>query len=88
MKYRLLFSERAKKEISKLDNSTSKLLQGWILKHLLNCENPRQYGKALTANKAGYWRYRIGDYRLIVEIHDEEFIILAITFGHRSIIYK
>lgn len=88
MKYSLLFSERAKKEIEKLDNSTSKLLKGWISKHLLDCDDPRAYGKALTANKTGYWRYRIGDYRLIVEIHDDEFIILAITFGHRSKVYK
>lgn len=88
MKFNLVFTERAKKEISKLDNSTKRLLKGWISKHLMDCENPRAFGKALTADKVGYWRYRIGNYRLIVEIQDDEFVVLAITFGHRSEVYK
>lgn len=56
----------------------------WIVKHLANCENPRAFGKDLTKDKIGYWRYRAGNYRIIAEIHDSEFIILALTFGHRS----
>lgn len=88
MKYKLLFSKRAKNEISKLDNSTSKLLKGWVSKHLTDCENPRVYGKDLSGNMSGYWRYRIGDYRLICEIHDDELIVLAITFGHRFKVYN
>lgn len=88
MTYEVRFSDRAKKEISKLDKSTKQLLQRWLQKHLVNCENPRAYGKGLTADKTGLWRYRIGDYRLICEIHDAELIILALTFAHRSEVYK
>ena len=88
MKYQLLFSSRCKKEISKLDSSTKRLLKGWISNHLLNTDSPRSTGKALTGNKNGYWRYRVGNYRLIVEIHDKELLVLAITFGHRSEVYK
>lgn len=88
MKYQLVFSSRCKKEISKLDNSTKHLLKGWISNHLLNTENPRSTGKALTSDKNGHWRYRVGNYRLIVEIHDKELIVLTITFGHRSEVYK
>lgn len=88
MKYSLVFTERFKKEVSKLDNSERKLLKGWILKHLVDCENPRAFGKPLIGNKNGYWRYRVGNYRIIVEIYDSEFIILALTYGHRSEVYK
>ena len=88
MKYQLVFSSRCKKEISKLDNSTKRLLKGWISKHLLNTDNPRSTEKALTGDKNGCWRYRVGNYRLIVEIQDKELIVLAITFGHRSEVYK
>ena len=88
MKYQLVFSSRCKKEISKLNNSTKRLLKGWISNHLLNTDNPRSIGKALTGDKNDYWRYRVGNYRLIVEIHDKELIVLAITFGHRSEVYK
>ena len=52
-----------------------------------NCENPRQHGKALVANRKGQWRYRIGDYRLIVEIEDEKIKILVLNVGHRRDVY-
>lgn len=45
---------------------------------------PRQRGKGLTGDLAGYWRYRIGDWRVVVEIRDEELVIIAIGLGHRS----
>ena len=50
--------------------------------------DPRQHGKKLTANRNGQWRYRIGDYRLICEINDNELVILALSLGHRREIYN
>ena len=50
-------------------------------------DDPRSRGKGLTGDLAGYWRYRIGDYRVLVEIRDELLVIVAITLGHRSGIY-
>ena len=57
------------------------------LEGVCELDDPRQRGKALTANLAGYWRYRIGDWRVVVEIRDEELVIVAIGLGHRSEIY-
>lgn len=85
---KLVFSNECKKQIEKLDNSTYILLKGWISKHLLNCENPKAYGKPLVSNKKNLWRYRIGNYRLIVQIKDNELLVLALDFRHRSIVYK
>lgn len=79
---------RFDKEFKKLDRYTQRMLKSWIEKHLVSCENPRLYGKELTANRSGQWQYRIGDYRLLCEIKDEELIILALTVGHRRDIYK
>lgn len=87
-KYNVELSERFKKEFRKLDKYTQKIIRLWINKNLVECQNPRQYGKGLTANRKGQWRYRIGDYRLICEIEDENMIILALTIGHRRSIYK
>ena len=56
--------------------------------HLEQCDDPRAIGKGLTANRSGQWRYRIGDYRLICQIEDNELIILALTIGHRRDIYN
>ena len=88
MGYKIVFSKQAASEIKKLDKTTKTLLERWLQKHLVNCENPRVYGKGLTSDKAGLWRYRIGNYRLICDIRDDEMIVLALTFGHRSEVYK
>lgn len=87
MKYEVIFSDSALKQLKKLDKYTAKLIMSWIKKNLIGCENPRVHGKGLTNNKSGYWRYRIGDYRLIAEIQEEKVIILIVNVGHRSKIY-
>ena len=86
-KYDVELTERFKKEFRKLDKYTQKMLRAWIDKNLVDCENPRQHGKGLSANLSGQWRYRIGDYRLICQIDDGKLIILALTVGHRRDIY-
>lgn len=88
MSYSVLLTQKAKKQLSKLDKYTSKLIVSWLKKNLDGCENPRIHGKALVANKAGQWRYRVGDYRILAEIRDEEVIILVLQIGHRREIYK
>ncbi len=58
------------------------------LEDVCELDDPRQRGKALTANLTGYWRYRVGDWRVVVKIRDEELVIVAIGLGHRSEIYR
>jgi mRNA interferase RelE/StbE len=87
-KYDVEVSERFKKEFRKLDGYTQKIIRAWINKNLVGCTDPRQHGKGLTSNRSGQWRYRIGDYRLICEIKENELIILALSVGHRRDIYK
>ena len=86
--YKVRYTQTAIKQLSKLDKHTQKLIYAWIDKNLQGCENPRLYGKGLTANFSGQWRYRIGDYRLICEIENGEMIILALSVGHRRDIYS
>ena len=88
MKYTVVFSKEALKDLKKLDKHTAALIIGWVRKNLEGCENPRQHGKGLTANLSGKWRYRVGDYRLLAEIQDDKVVILMLRVGHRSEIYK
>ncbi len=88
MNFHVGFTEMAKRELEKLDKYTNSMLLGWVKKNLEGCQNPRQHGKALTANRSGQWRYRIGDYRMIAEIQDSEVLILILSVGHRRDIYK
>ena len=87
MMYHIETTARFDREFRKLDRYTQKMLKAWIGKHLIHVENPRAFGKGLTANRSGQWRYRIGDYRLICEIDDGKLVILALTIGHRREIY-
>ena len=78
MNYTVIFADKAQKQLEKLDKSIVALIIGWVEKNLQNCENPRLHGKGLIANRSGQWRYRIGDYRLICEIQENEIPILVL----------
>ena len=86
-KWIIEFSDNAFKEFGKLDRHTQIMINAWIQKHLENVDNPRVFGKALSGDKAGQWRYRIGDYRMLCLIKDNELIILVIKLGHRRDVY-
>ena len=84
MSFRIVFSEKALKQLKKLDRSTASLITGWLRKNIEGCSNPRQHGKGLTADRSGQWRYRVGGYRIIVDINDEKVLVLVLEIGHRK----
>ncbi|HFU4085666.1 TPA: type II toxin-antitoxin system RelE/ParE family toxin [Streptococcus suis] len=88
MSYKVILSAKAQKQIRKLDKNVASLILRYLYKHIDGCDNPRQYGKALTANRSGQWRYRIGNYRVIVSIEDDKLIVTALEVGHRKEVYK
>ena len=87
MKYDVEYSKTAVDTIKKIDSSTSKIIRNWIEKNLINTENPRIKGKALTGDLKGLWHYRVGDYRILADIQDDKIVILILDIGHRSKIY-
>lgn len=87
MKYRIITTDKFDKAFKKLDRQTQKIIKTWIEKNLVGCENPRVHGKGLTANRSGQWRYRVGDYRILADIQDNELILVFVDVGHRSRIY-
>ena len=88
MIYRVEFTQKALKELKKIDRHTAALILGWIRKNLEGCENPSLHGKGLTANRSGEWRYRVGDYRLLAKIDDNKITILIVSVGHRRNVYE
>ena len=88
MSYHVEFTRAALRDLKKLDRRTAAMITGWIRKNLEGCENPRQHGKGLTANRSGQWRYRVGDYRILADIQDNKIVILILNVGHRSEIYN
>jgi len=71
-----------------MDKQISMMIFAWISKNLEGCDNPRLHGKGWVAGKKGVWRYRVGDYRLLVHIVDDRLKILVVDSGHRKDIYK
>ncbi|MDT0189149.1 type II toxin-antitoxin system RelE family toxin [Rothia terrae] len=67
-------------------NLRKRIIKG--LEAIQTLEDPRTVGKALTGELRGFWRYRIGDYRVICELIDDALIILAVEVGHRRDIYE
>ena len=83
---RVVFTDNAEKQFLKLDKPIQKQIQKFILK-LQNLENPRERGKSLVGNLIGFWRYRVGDYRILCRIIDQVLIISVVEIGHRKEIY-
>ena len=88
MKYTLVFEKKALKSLEALDKTQTRLILAWIDKNLLGMDDPRIMGKPLSGKFSSYWRYRVGQYRILVEILDKELIIVIITIGHRKDVYK
>ena len=87
MTFHVEFTESARKDLKKLDRYTQKIILLWLEKNIEGCKNPRVHGKPLSANIAGQWRYRIGDYRVIAKIEDNKLVVLVIAIGHRIDVY-
>lgn len=75
------------KSVPKLDRQIQRQILSYLDEIILR-DNPRSVGSPLVGNSAGYWRYRLGDFRIVVEIIDADFIVVAIDAGHRSRIYR
>ena len=84
---KIVFSEKAEKQFLKLDQPIQKQIQRFV-KKLEQTKNPRETGKMLVGNLSGFWRYRVGDYRLICRIQDKELVIIVVEVGHRRKVYE
>jgi mRNA interferase RelE/StbE len=83
------FDEAAKKELSKLDPQVAKRVVQFIRERILPLEDPRSIGQALKGSKFGdFWKYRLGDIRIIASIEDRRFVILVLKIGNRKEVYR
>lgn len=87
MVWTIEWEEKAKKEFKKLDHSIQKKILKFLIKRIAKLENPRVFGKSLSYEKFGLWRYRIEDFRIICSIDDGAIVILVVQVGHRKEIY-
>lgn len=89
MVWQIEFAPSAQKQLRKFDPKVAKRIIGFCRERLAVQADPRILGEALKGNEYGaYWRYRVGDYRIIASIQDKEISILVVSIGDRKHIYK
>ncbi len=87
MSYKISIADSAEDDFSRLDKSVQQHIFKY-LKKIEECEDPRTLSEQLQENLSMYWKYRVGDYRLVAEIQDEQFIVLMLVIAHRREVYK
>ena len=89
MVYRVLIDPAADRELDKLDVAVSKRILKFLHERVAKLDDPRNIGEALKGSKLGtFWKYRVGDYRIIASIEDKFLRILVVHIGHRGDVYK
>lgn len=85
MTWQIEWDDRARKELRSLDPSIQRKIFAYLRDR--STENPRSFGKELSGNKTGLWRYRMENYRIICRLEDERLVVLVVAVGHRKEIY-
>ena len=88
MAWKISFDKKAEKQFAKLSEEVQFQIARYLYQRVAVQPDPRRLGKALTGDKKGFWRYRIGDYRAICELRDRELLVLVIEVDHRREVYR
>jgi mRNA interferase RelE/StbE len=89
MAWTIEFDKTAERELDKLDKQTARRILAFLNKRVANLDDPRSIGEALKGSKLGdFWKYRVGDYRVIANIEDSILRIYVIRIGNRREVYR
>jgi mRNA interferase RelE/StbE len=89
MAWAIEYGKEAEKEIAKLDRQIAQRILKFMGNRVAKLENPRSIGEALTGSTLGdYWKYRVGDYRIVAEIQDSKLIVQVVRVGNRREVYR
>ncbi|MBA3535114.1 MAG: type II toxin-antitoxin system RelE/ParE family toxin [Tatlockia sp.] len=88
MTWKIEFDADVEKDLKKLGHTAQKQIIKFLREKILPATDPRSFGKPLSGDLSGIWRYRTGDYRILAQIEDNNFIIVVLHVGHRKKVYK
>ena len=86
--WRVEFDRAAVRDLRKLGSEAERLILLYLRERISGSDDPRRFGHALTGDRRGLWRYRVGDYRIVASIEDNHFVVLVVTIGHRREVYR
>jgi mRNA interferase RelE/StbE len=82
------YTDVARRQLRKLDKSSARRILDYMDQRVAPLEDIRTLGKALRGPLGEFWRYRVGEYRIICELHDKELRVLVVRVGGRKDIYR
>jgi mRNA interferase RelE/StbE len=82
------YTETSRRQLRKLDKPAARRILDYMEQHVAPLEDPRSMGKALRGPLGEFWRYRVGDYRIICELRDKQLRVLVVRVGDRKDIYR
>lgn len=88
MAWTVEIADVAERQLRKLDPQIQKRILDWLDDRIEGCKDPRHFGQALKGDRIGFWRYRVGHYRILCDIRDETVVVLVLNIGHRREIYR
>ena len=88
MDWTVKFDPRAFAELRKFDGSAQRRITTYMRERIAGKSDPRAFGKALTGELAGLWRYRVGDYRVVCSINDSPQTVSVLRVAHRKDVYR
>jgi mRNA interferase RelE/StbE len=89
MAWKVELSAEADRQLSKLDAPQAKRILKFLYERVARLDDPRSVGQALHGSRLGeFWKYRVGDYRLICKLEDNRLVVLVLRLGHRREIYR
>ena len=89
MAWTVELSAEADRQLSKLDTPQAKRILKFLYERVARLDDPRSLGQALHGSQLGeFWKYRVGDYRLICKLEDNRLVVLVLRLGHRRETYR
>ncbi len=88
MVWKVKFEKEAEKELDKLDKQHAKNILKYLFTRIATKEDPKRFGEALRHDLSGFWKYRVGEYRIICDIQNETVTVLLLRVGHRRNVYE
>jgi mRNA interferase RelE/StbE len=88
MAWNVEISPRAQRQLDELDKPVARRISKFLHERIGKLDDPRQIGERLQGTLSEFWRYRVGDYRIICSLEHERLVVLVLRIGHRREIYK
>ena len=88
MAWKVEYTETAQRQLAGIDREAAKKIKRYLDKRVATNEDPRRFGDPLKRDLSGLWKYRVGAFRIIAEIHENRVVILVVRIGHRSKVYQ